>query len=253
MKTSTRFRVAVAFFALLISAEPALAAVGKVVFAIGETAAIGADGTRRDLKRGGDIEAGDTLRTLQGRMQVRFEDTSFVSLQPRTDFVVDQFEYDGKEDGSESAFYRLLRGGIRAITGRVGARNKDRFKITTPMATIGIRGTAFTLLLCQASSCTSPLGVILPDGLYTKTGDGIIYAENNAGFVDLPFGAAGFVPDIDTLPIETSQLPVTTAATIEPAVESVTEEGDATFLAGDQRGSGGGQETIIGDTNVSII
>ncbi len=251
-------RITIAVFA--ITAAPAcFAAAGKVVFSYGQTAAFASDGTRRDLKRGDSVESGETLKTLEGRLQVKFNDGGFISLQPRTEFKIDDYRYAGVEDGSESAIFGLVRGAIRAVTGAIGQRDKSRYQIKTKVATIGIRGTAFTAMLCEGGSCVTPWGATLPDGLYTKTGDGVIYLSNNAGSVDLAVGGGGFVPDIDTLPIETSAPPPTTSSTIqelEVASEdtgSADDDPGAVFSAGEQFGSGDGQEIVIGDVPIAAL
>ncbi len=245
-------------FTLAVVATPAsIAAAGKVVFSYGEVAALGSDGTRRDLKRGDPVESGDTLKTLKGRLQVKFNDGGFVSLQPRTEFKIDDYRFAGVEDGSESAVFGLLSGAIRAVTGAIGRRDKSKYQIRTKVATIGIRGTAFTALMCASNSCVTPWGETLPDGLYTKTGDGVIYVANNAGSVDLGVGGGGYVPDIDTIPVETSAPPPTTMSTIQSsnvvAEGDAADGGEAVFTTGEQLGSGGGQEILIGDFPISTL
>ena len=246
------------FAGMLLAPLTLHAAVGKVMFAFGEVSAVGTDGNARKLSRGDGIESGDLLKTLNGRMQVRFSDGGFVALQPRTEFKVTEYRYAGREDGNESAVFNLLRGGIRAVTGLIGRRNKNSYRVDTAFATIGIRGTAYTALTCSGGGCVTPWGQSLPDGLYTKTGDGIIFLRNNAGIIDLPIGSGGFVANIDAAPVETSAPPPTTTSTIAPRRSRLksaedTESTDQAYNQGAQYGAGGGQESIIGDTNVEVI
>lgn len=250
----------VAALVVLVGSPAGFAAAGKVVFAYGQAAAINAGGERRDLSRGDEIEPGDLLKTLEGRMQVRFKDGGFVSLQPRTEFKVEEFRYAGAEDGSESAIFRLLRGGIRAVTGAVGTRNKQNYRVNTPVATIGIRGTAFYALMC-AGGCLTPWGATLADGLYTGTGEGIIWIGNNAGIIDSPVNSTVYVQSIDTPPIETSAPPPTVSSTIAPSQVAATEadddegatDADSVFVAGEQFGEGGGQTIVVGDTPIQQL
>src|SRR5690606_2925612 len=81
--------------------------------------------------------------TTDGRVQVRFTDGGYMSLQPNTEFVVESYNYDGKQDGSERGFFRLVEGGLRAITGIVGRTNRPAYRVATPVATIGIRGSEY--------------------------------------------------------------------------------------------------------------
>jgi hypothetical protein len=47
-----------------------------------------------------------------------------------------------KPDGDNASF-NLVKGGLRSVTGLLGKRNKEKFAMKTPSATIGIRGTTF--------------------------------------------------------------------------------------------------------------
>jgi len=135
-----------ALVALAISAAfpvTSFAAAGRVEFAIGGVTAINANGAARTLSKGAEINSGDTIKTADGRVQVRFTDGGYMSLQPNTEFVVENYNYDGKQDGSERGFFRLVEGGLRAITGIVGRNNRPAYRVATPVATIGIRGSEF--------------------------------------------------------------------------------------------------------------
>lgn len=51
-------------------------------------------------------------------------------------------------DGSR-AFFRLVKGGFRSVSGLIGKVNQDNYRVSTPVATIGIRGTRYSARLCQ--------------------------------------------------------------------------------------------------------
>ncbi len=75
----------------------------------------------------------------------------------------------------ESAFFRLIKGGFRAISGFIGHVDHQDYAVETPVATIGIRGTGYEVRYC-ASHC--PRG---EKGLYTGVGTGAIAIRNQAG------------------------------------------------------------------------
>jgi hypothetical protein len=161
------------------------AAVGKVEFTTAGAYATNA-GQQRILAKGMEINQGDTIITEAGRTQIRFSDGGYISLQPNTEFKVDEYSYDGKTDGSEKGFFSLVKGGLRAITGAVGRVNKTAYRVNTPVATIGIRGTEF---LAQF------------DGrLLVKVGDGAVYMTNASGDLILFKGQVGEVKDSNTKP-----------------------------------------------------
>lgn len=141
---------------------------GKVSFVIGNVTASSPDGTSRSLRRGDAINGGDRIETRGGRLQIRFSDGGFVALQPNTVFGVDQYLYANKPPEETSLFFSLLRGGMRTVTGAIGKVNKQSYKVRTPVATIGIRGTGY-----RAST----------DGSRTlvSVGSGLVIVENELG------------------------------------------------------------------------
>lgn len=70
-----------------------------------------------------------------------------VSLQPQSEFRIDDYQYAGQTDGQEKGFFSLLKGGLRTITGWVGRTHRENYKVTTNVATIGIRGTEYSAVL----------------------------------------------------------------------------------------------------------
>ncbi|MEI7431387.1 MAG: FecR domain-containing protein [Betaproteobacteria bacterium] len=155
----------------------------NVNFTVGNVTAVNALGVQRPLSKGAEISNGDTIRTGEsGRAQVRFSDGAMISLQPETEFRVDNYQYSGKADGQEKGFFSLLKGGLRTITGWVGRTNRDNYKVSTAVATIGIRGTEYTAGL-------DPSG----KDLNVSTGEGLVEVCNSVGCVVLASGESGRV------------------------------------------------------------
>lgn len=123
----------------------AFAAAGTAQFTAGDVQLKRADGGLTPLAKGKDIDSGQAIVTgADGRAQVRFTDGGLVSLQPNTEFKI--ASYVDKLDAKEDRFLvDLLRGSMRAITGLIGKRNRDNYKVNTATATIGIRGSGFNV------------------------------------------------------------------------------------------------------------
>ena len=68
-------------------------------------------------------------------------DGGLMAVRANTQVKLDQYVFNGREDGNERSLLSLIKGGFRTITGLIGNRNKDNYRIVTPNATIGIRGT----------------------------------------------------------------------------------------------------------------
>ncbi len=163
------FVVACSVLVLSIAASHAETA-GKVVYTYGNAQLVDAAGAGRDIRRGDEVAAGQTLVTREGRMQVRFADGGFIAVQPNTQFKVDEYRYAGVEDGSEKSFFNLVKGGIRFITGTIGHTNTQNFRIRTTVATIGIRGSDGRADMCVNGSCPGR-----PDGLFLTGHDLVVF------------------------------------------------------------------------------
>ena len=234
--------LAVACMAPLAVAAPA----ARVEFAVGDAQVVGASGQARALQKGAPIEQGDLVSTNEGRVQLRFTDGAYVSLQPRTQFRVDEYRWEGKADGSERGFFSLLKGGLRTITGVVGRTNKRNYQVNTSVATIGVRGTEYKL---------------------AQEGDGIIGSVGEGGInvcttVCKPFigGESFLVPNRQSQPVLTDKqidLPPTQPG--DPAggsfqTSNQSTSGPGTYVAGDNTTETGapvgliltGQQTLDG-------
>ena len=126
-------------------AAPAFAAAGTAQFTAGDVKVKRVDGALTVLSKGLEIDSGQSVLTgADGRAQVRFTDGGLISLQPNTEFKI--ANYVDKLDAKEDRFLvDLLRGSMRAITGLIGKRNRDNYRVNTATATIGIRGSGFNV------------------------------------------------------------------------------------------------------------
>lgn len=120
--------------------------IGKVIAARGDTHALNDEGVQRTLKRRSAVFNGDTLVTgADARLQVRFADGTLLALRPESEYRVDSYQYDQAED--DENFSTLLKGGFRTITGVISKDDPEAYKVKTPVATIGVRGTNYETAL----------------------------------------------------------------------------------------------------------
>lgn len=102
------------------------------------------DGTVKVLSLKSVVEEGDTLIAEKDTYaRIRFTDNSEITLRPGTQLKIDSFNFEEDKPEKDSATFNLVKGGLRAVTGALGKRSKERFGMNTPTATIGIRGTIF--------------------------------------------------------------------------------------------------------------
>ena len=153
--------------------------IGKVVINIGGLEAENRGDTRK-LKRNSKIYRGDTIKTPnRTHTQIRMKDGALLSIRQNTVLRFSEYNFNGSEDGTERSLLELIKGGFRTITGAIGHRNKRNYSVRTSVATIGIRGTHYGLMLCDAGSCNDEKG--LKDGLHGGVVDGEITTSNESG------------------------------------------------------------------------
>lgn len=179
--------------------ESAAEVVGRVLIAVGEVSAMRA-GREVALATGATVEPGDVIRTAEASSaQVRFADESLVALREKSEFQVGEYRFTGSDDGISQAAFNLVRGGLRTLTGVIGRVRHGRYAMRTPLATVGIRGTTYSLVHC-AQDCRADDGSLAPDGTYGVVFDGRVAVANPVG--ERVFGAdeAFYVADISTPP-----------------------------------------------------
>ena len=184
--------------AALSAAFPGIAAAqtaARVDFATGNVTATTPDGRSRSLTRGADVQVGETISTQQGRAQMRFSDGAFVSLQPQTDFKIDNYVFEGRGSPNESAVMSLFKGGMRTITGLIGRTNRDGYRLQTSTATVGIRGTGYSVSYDAGGSVT----IFVAEGATTVT--------NQTGTTVVPSGRSASVSGTNSPPATTDEKP----------------------------------------------
>ncbi len=145
----------------------ALADSGRILYVNGRVT-VERDGKLYRAVPRAKVIAGDKISTgADGRLHLRMSDETLISLKPDTDFIIQKYRFAQAQERSvatetrqptqtrqagatqaqaeeqDSSVFSLLKGGFRAITGLIGQRNRNAFSVSTPVATIGIRGTSF--------------------------------------------------------------------------------------------------------------
>ncbi len=206
MKNSTCWLQAVLVALGLALVAPAIAAepVARITHLSGLVTAKSAAGATRSLSVRSEIMQGDTLTThKETYVRLKFMDDAEVVLRPESQLVVSGYAYDAAKPQGDNAALSMLRGGLRAVSGLIGKRNKDAVSYTTPTATIGIRGTHFGALFCNNDCGGVPTvsGSPPPNGLHVDVTDGAISVRNGGGTQLINSGQFGFVRDSTTPPV----------------------------------------------------
>ena len=144
------------------------------------------------LEREGDIvidgNAGvgvlsmDEAVTANGTMRIDFVDETRVELTEQSRLVIDEFVYDPANDIGSLSIKASL-GTVRYASGQIAKKYKQNVKISTPSATIAVRGTDFVMVVDEmGGSMITLLPSCDTDGICFV---GEIEVMTDAGFVVL--------------------------------------------------------------------
>lgn len=157
-----------------VETEPA----GQVIIATGDVFALATDGAQRTLTRRSPFYAGETIRTAAtASVQLRFSDGALMSLREDTELKVDSYRFQNQGGEGDRSMSTLIKGGLRTITGVIGKQDADAYRVSTPVATIGVRGTHYEAVMES------------PNSLVLAAWQGGIQVRNDRGELDL--GAGG--------------------------------------------------------------
>jgi len=140
----------IAIVLMLMSSLAFAKSVGTITALKGK-ALISRDGTEIVAKLGAGLEEKDTLTTTkEGQVQIIFDDETIITVGNNSSFSINEYLYE--ESKAPSAQFGLFSGAMRTITGKIGKMAPENFKVKTKTATIGIRGTNFTVVANQDGS-----------------------------------------------------------------------------------------------------
>ncbi len=184
---------ALVLLAWMLSAATALAAgVGQVERLKGTASIELAGGGSRALSVGDAVEQSQVVHTgPDSEAVVRFADNALMIVRPGTQIRITTYRYR-ENDPANTSLIRLVRGGMRFITGLTGKLNHQSVRFDTPVATIGIRGTDFDTVYREERADG------LDAGSYTCVTEGGTYMRDTAGKeVEIAQGQTGFMTSAD--------------------------------------------------------
>lgn len=233
--------------AACLSATPAQAlvspVVGEVSLVVGQAQALGADGTLRTLERGSPVRAGDRVQTaVGGHVHLQFADGGRMSVRPASRLVIEEY---APAQGPQGAIrFRLEEGVVRSITGQWGEAARDRFRLNTPLAAIGVKGTDFAVRAdSQRTAASVYTGAIVVAPLDTACAstvgpclngqERLLTAAMKGQMLELTRSQASpqFVPAVDLLALSTRAAPsvvqVQAPVAVDPGPTATARAGSA--------------------------
>ncbi|MES2626948.1 MAG: FecR family protein [Pseudomonadota bacterium] len=136
--------------------------IGEVTFVLGKPIVEKADGSRERITRGTSINVSDRIETgSNGHVHIRFVDNELVSVRPSSLLEIVRYDYDPAAPENSNINLNFVEGVTRAISGKAAKAAPENFRMDTPIAAIGVRGTDFVVSSNQ-------------DGIRAKVNEGAI-------------------------------------------------------------------------------
>ena len=132
-----------------------------------------------------DIFSNDDIRTGNGRIAIQFIDDSVIRLTEHSKVIIDKFVFDPNPEKSELVL-SFIKGTGRFVTGKLKRIKKENIKIRTNSATIGIRGTDFTVSVDETGRS---LVILLPNPDGTSSGEITVTTFAGTVVMNQPFQA----------------------------------------------------------------
>lgn len=138
---------------VLLAENPANPSVGKVSLVLGKAWLESPEHGRRTAEPQTEVFVNDRIVTgANGHVHVQFVDNALVSVRPDSRLEIQRYDYDKQAPQNSSVKFRLEEGVTRSISGDAAQSARERFRLNTPIAAIGVRGTDFVV---SASSSTT--------------------------------------------------------------------------------------------------
>ena len=154
--------------------------IGDVILHEGNAVIERTDGEDVDSQIDLDIFSYDTIKTGKGKVAIGFIDDTRVDVTQHSKLIIDEFVYDpNTKTGSLSL--KAALGTVRYASGQIAKTSPTSVQIKTPTATIGVRGTDFSMTIDEVGSSTI---ILLPS--CDTNGNcfvGEISVESDAGMV----------------------------------------------------------------------
>ncbi len=125
--------------------------VGQVSLVLGKAYLESAGGRKKPIIPGTQVRATDRIHTeSNGHVHIRFIDQALVSVRPDSRLEIVLYDYNAEQPQLSTIKLSLEEGVTRSISGKGARAARERFRMNTPIAAIGVRGTDFVVSASDA-------------------------------------------------------------------------------------------------------
>ncbi|MCH7880459.1 MAG: FecR domain-containing protein [Proteobacteria bacterium] len=150
--------------------------VGYIASQQGQATVTDLNGNTQTLQINSEVYEGDRISTGQNsNLFIAMDDGAEIYLKEDSVVKISEYIITPGFDRNSSSILDLIRGGLRKITGLIGASALSNYQLQTGLATIGIRGTEYVIKLCKLDDCSQAVSRNDPDAkLHAVVLEGII-------------------------------------------------------------------------------
>lgn len=161
---------------------------GRVYFASGSVSVVNSQNQQRSIFKGDLVYAGERIEThSNSRIQVKMTDGGTIVLRPNSSFEITKYSFSKDTPELGNVLFNFIKGGARAVSGAIGKVNRENYKLNTAVATIGIRGTDYSVSIDDNQK------------MHVTVSDGKVNIDNKNGSKDVSEGET-FVATKDAPP-----------------------------------------------------
>lgn len=142
-------------FVFFLLTSSALAKVGEVSFQ-SQSAQIVRGNEKILTSVGTSVEMYDEIETLDGEVRILFVDETKVTISKYSTLIIDEFIYDNNTKKGKVNL-KASFGTLRYTSGLIAKNNRENIKITTPTASVSVRGTDFEVVVKESGKSTFTL------------------------------------------------------------------------------------------------
>lgn len=211
--TRSRHKAAFALGLVALASIQLVWGAGTVDRVTGEVSVLDTDARPRQVAVGDRVRQGETVVTgRDGELLMLTDDAGLLAVRPQSRVLIERYRAEGSAD--DAAVLRLLRGGLRTVTGWIGKTAPRNHRVVTATATIGIRGTDHEVQVVEEGADAGTLG---------KVTDGGVTLSNDGGSIDVGPGQFARAISASAAPVLLLQAPAGAfaAATLDARLEQV--------------------------------
>ena len=133
---------------------------GTVSLAIGRAYVNSGGSDEIRLRTGVSVYEGDSIRTeSNGHVHIMFRDQAVLSVRPNSELLIETYRYNPERPELSAVKFNLVQGTARTVSGEAAKAARERYRLNTPVAAIGVRGTDFLV-----STTSRSLTALVNDG-----------------------------------------------------------------------------------------